>query len=109
MPFKKGQSGNPGGKPKELKGIQLLAREHAPQAIKTLVEIMRSRKAAPAARATAASMLLDRGYGKPPQFNTGDPMQFRKAVEMSDDELATIAGGSGEGAAEAPIDPAQLH
>ena len=109
MSFKKGVSGNPGGKPKELKGIQLLAREHAPQAIKTLAEIMKNAKAPPAARATAAAMLLDRGYGKPPQFNTGDPTQFRAAVEMSDDELATIAGGSGEGTAEAPVDPAILH
>jgi hypothetical protein len=35
--------------------------------------------------------LLDRAYGKPPQFNTGDATNFRKAVDISDDELAAIA------------------
>jgi hypothetical protein len=27
--------------------------------------------------------MLDRAYGTPPQFNTGDATSFRKAVEMS--------------------------
>jgi hypothetical protein len=39
----------------------------------------------------AANSLLDRAYGKPPQFNTGDAQAFRKAVDMTDDELAAIA------------------
>jgi hypothetical protein len=30
-------------------------------------------------------------YGKPPQFNTNDAGSFKRAVEMSDDELAAIA------------------
>ena len=34
--------------------------------------------------------LLDRAYGKPSQFNTGYATNFRKAVDMSDDELAAI-------------------
>ena len=29
---------------------------------------------------------------KPPQFNTGDATSFRRAVDMSDDELAAIVG-----------------
>lgn len=33
----------------------------------------------------------------------------KRATEVSDDELAHIAAGSSEGAAEAPIDPAQLN
>ena len=31
-----------------------------------------------------------RAYGKPSQFNTGDATSFRKAVDMTDDELAAI-------------------
>lgn len=31
------------------------------------------------------------------------------ANELADDELATIAAGSGEGAAESPVDPSQLN
>ena len=43
------------------------------------------------ARVSAAIALLDRGYGKPPQFCTNDAGSFKRAVEMSDDELAAIA------------------
>jgi Family of unknown function (DUF5681) len=66
-PFKKGQSGNPGGRPKVVAEVKELARAHTGEAIETLVSIMSSPKAAPAARVSAANALLDRGYGKPPQ------------------------------------------
>jgi hypothetical protein len=46
--------------------ITTLARAHTSKAIKVLVEIMGDDKAPPAARATAASSLLDRGWGKSP-------------------------------------------
>src|SRR6266536_3096720 len=109
MTFVKGHSGNPSGRPKVDKTIQELARSHCPDALKTLASIMRDTDAPPAARVTASTAMLDRGYGKPPQFNTSDAAQFRRAVEMSDDELASIAGGSGNGANPAPLDPSQLH
>ena len=44
----------------------------------------------PNARVTAAYALLDPRVGKPSQFNTGDATSFRKAVDMTDDELAAI-------------------
>src|SRR5215831_13624495 len=72
MPFKKGQSGNPGGRPKVVAEIKELAREHTGDAIQTLVSIMTNPKSAPAARVSAANSLLDRGYGKPPQHITGE-------------------------------------
>ena len=87
-PFPKGKSGNPGGRPKAAHSIQELARKHAPEAIKTLADI--AKNGTPSARVSAAIALLDRAYGKPPQFNTGDATSFRKAVDMSDDELAAI-------------------
>src|SRR6476660_7513960 len=71
-PFKKGQSGNPGGRPKVIAEVKELARAHTGKAIETLVSIMTNTKAAPAARVSAANALLDRGYGKPPQHITGD-------------------------------------
>ena len=71
-PFKKGQSGNPGGRPNVIAEVKELAREYTGEAIETLVAIMTNPKAAPAARVSAANSLLDRGYGKPPQHITGD-------------------------------------
>jgi hypothetical protein len=47
--------------------VRELARAHTGEAVQTLVSIMTDRKAAPAARVSAANALLDRGYGKPPQ------------------------------------------
>jgi hypothetical protein len=55
MPFKPGQSGNPGGRPKVVGDVQALAREHTSEAIQTLATIMRSAKAPPAARTAAAA------------------------------------------------------
>jgi hypothetical protein len=71
-PFKKGQSGNPGGRPKVVAEVKELAREHTAEAIQTLVSIMNNPKSAPAARVSAANALLDRGYGKPPQHISGE-------------------------------------
>ena len=66
-PFKKGQSGNPGGRPKVVAEVRELARAHTGEAVQTLVSIMTDPKSAPGARVSAANALLDRGYGKPPQ------------------------------------------
>ena len=46
-PFKKGQSGNPGGRPKVVAEVKELARAHTGEAIETLVSIMTNHKAAP--------------------------------------------------------------
>ena len=44
-----------------------LAREHTADALKTLVDICKDKETPAAARVSAASALLDRGYGKPRQ------------------------------------------
>jgi hypothetical protein len=46
--------------------VTFLARQHTAQAIGVLREIVDDAKAPPAARATAAQALLDRGWGKAP-------------------------------------------
>ena len=65
--FKPGQSGNPGGRPAVVKEVQDLAREHTKEALSALVEILNDKAAPAAARVSAASAILDRGYGKPQQ------------------------------------------
>jgi hypothetical protein len=69
MPFAKGQSGNPGGRPKSIDGVNLreLARAHTKDALDTLVAIMADEEAPQPARISAANSILDRGYGKPAQ------------------------------------------
>ena len=56
-----------------------------------LVKIMLNEKAPPNARVAAANTLLDRAYGKAPTFNTSDTQAFKRAIDMTDDELAAIA------------------
>jgi hypothetical protein len=48
-----------------------------------LVEVMNDEKATPTARATAADHILDRAYGRPPQFTTGNAEQFRHACDRA--------------------------
>lgn len=90
-PFKKGQSPNPGGRPKAVKEVIELAREHTTHAVRRLAELLDD----PDGRVVvaAAKELLDRGYGKAPQAITGldgGPIQIMKVDELTDEQLAAI-------------------
>jgi hypothetical protein len=59
--------------PRSITEIRSVARSHTRTAINVLVGIMRSKDATAAARVTAANVILDRGWGKPPQsLQNGD-------------------------------------
>ncbi len=62
--------------------IKSLARGHTATAINTLAGIMQQTDAPAAARVSAATALLDRGWGKPTQPVSGDddapPLRFTK-------------------------------
>jgi hypothetical protein len=63
MKFRKGKSGNPGGRPKVLGELQELARHHAPEVISELARIALKGKSE-TARIAAGRELLDRGFGR---------------------------------------------
>ena len=54
----------------------------------------RNTKDTVAARVSASQAILDRGYGRPASFSTCDNQTFKRAIDMTDDELAAIASGA---------------
>lgn len=76
MPFKPGYSGNPSGRPRvtlaDGRTLAEVAREHTELAITVLAEIASCGGESGSARVSAATALLDRGWGRPKQ-NAADP------------------------------------
>lgn len=62
----KGKSGNPSGRPKVIADVQALAREKTPIALNAL-SVIAENGVSEAARVSAATALLDRGWGRPAQ------------------------------------------
>jgi hypothetical protein len=84
-PWKKGQSGNPGGRTKTSREITQLALEGSKKAIKRLLQLVDSKDERVAL--SAAIAVLDRGCGKPTQVmqHAGDPenpLQSGAKIEM---------------------------
>jgi uncharacterized protein DUF5681 len=97
MPWAKGQSGNPGGRPRAIVEVQELARRETAASIAALVRIRDSAETPPAAVVAAATALLDRAWGRPVQSH--ELHHHLEAQHLTDAELIAIAAA---GAAIAP-------
>ena len=84
--FPKGQSGNPGGRPRDEQKVAELARSYTREAIETLAELMRSGNEE-RVRGTAAQALLDRGWGKPKVEVVSDEAGYVQALKAVAAEL----------------------
>ena len=91
--IKGGASPNPSGRTD--KPIAMLARMHAPHALKTLITISKDERAPHAARVSRIT-----GHPGPwlwpPSLvqHSATATQFKRAIDMTDDELAAIMSGA---------------
>lgn len=67
MAFKKGQSGNPGGRSKAEFDLIALAKKHAPQAFNNILAIANADHPDIKTKMRANEIVMDRAYGKAPQ------------------------------------------
>lgn len=91
--FRKGYSANPGGMMKGVAEAKKLARQYTNEAVMCLVDIMQDKSKPAPARVSAATALLDRGYGKPTQqIEVGKPGDFSEMTEAQIDAFIAKAG-----------------
>jgi len=88
--FKKGASGNPGGRPRALASVMHEARRHTLEAIKVLLKLMRTAESE-SVRLNAAEAIISRGWGKPIQAVQVDGRFLaKKLTDLTPDEITAL-------------------
>ena len=118
-PYKKGQSGNPSGKPKGTRDLAkkiLEKTKNGEELVEKLLSLARGevRRARPADQIKAIEMLFDRAFGKSVSHTdvTGDVQVgviYRNMDNFSDDELRELVSLRKELVAAGPIVEAAGH
>jgi hypothetical protein len=90
-PFKPGQSGNPGGRPKGTREFVELCRCHSDKAVQALLEALQR----PRDSVAAANTLLAYAHGRPVQ--TQNVRVIRSIEDLTEEELMVLAGVEGKG------------
>jgi hypothetical protein len=84
MAFKKGESGNPGGRPKLPEDLKEAASAHTVRAIEVLAGIMNDEKIQPAARVRAAEILLKKTMPDLSSMDMTAELETRSTYFISD-------------------------
>jgi hypothetical protein len=88
--FKKGKSGNPGGRPRQLASVMYEARRYTFEAIRTLAELMRTAESE-SVRLNAAEAVLSRGWGRPTQaLQIDERFLTKKLSDLTPDEIKAL-------------------
>jgi hypothetical protein len=88
LAFQKGQSGNPGGRRKPDEVVVNLAREASPRAMGRLIELLEHRE--PRTVIAAATIIMERAYGKPTQPISGDSSMDPIDVKVTAEVVARL-------------------
>lgn len=101
-----GSTPNPGGRPAVIRQFRELARGHAPQALKAVVDIL-TNSTNDHVRLKAAELILDRAFGRPTVAITGEdggPLKvdhrgvlLARLEQLISNTAATAATGQDEG------------
>src|SRR5262245_13614185 len=92
-PFEKGNTIGRHGRRKRDPTVTQLCRDASPEAVETLIKIMRDERAPHGVRAHCADKIIERAWGKAPAHNTVDIQHNVRAADLSDDQLLRIIAG----------------
>jgi hypothetical protein len=88
--FKKGNSGNPGGRPRALASVMHEARRHTFEALRVLLKLMRTAESE-SVRLNAAEAILSRGWGRPVQaLQVDGRFLTKKLTDLTPDEIVAL-------------------